>query len=66
MLRIKRSALHCNIGRRRLLSVQRRVCLARGYRAMGTLNSKIAEESITSDNDALTAGEQKLTECETK
>lgn len=31
---------------------------------MATLNSILAEESVTSDNDALTAGEQKLTECE--
>ncbi len=64
MLRLKRSALHCKITKKRLLSLDKRIRLARGYRRMAALNSLLAEESVTSDNDALTAGEQKLTECE--
>ncbi|MBS7297802.1 MAG: hypothetical protein KIG65_01835 [Eubacteriales bacterium] len=64
MLQLKRSALHCKIGKKRLLSLNKSVRLARGYRHMAALNSFLAEESITSDNDALTAGEQILTECE--
>ncbi|MEE0944109.1 MAG: hypothetical protein UIM24_01475 [Clostridia bacterium] len=64
MLQLKRSALHCKISKKRLQSLRKRVCLVRGYRQMAALNSFLAEESITSDNDALTAGEQKLTECE--
>ena len=64
MLQLKRGALHCIIGKKRLLSIRKRVRLARGYKQMAALNSILAEESVTSDNDALTAGEQKLTECE--
>lgn len=64
MLRLKRSALHCSITGKQLLSLCKRLRLACGYRITASLNSLLAEESVTSDNDALAAGEQKLTECE--
>ena len=63
---LRRSVLYCKIGRKRLSSVKKRARLAHGYRVMAALNAKMAEESVSSDNEALAAGEQKLTECETK
>ena len=38
--------------------------LAKGYRQMAKINQEIAKESIFAENDALSEGEQNLTECE--
>ncbi len=56
----------CNIKRKTLDAVRIKVMLIRGYSRMGNLNVAIAEECCNADNDALSVGEQKLTECEHK
>lgn len=62
--RCGRRRVRCGAGGKRLKAVRVRVCLARGYRAMGRLNSAIAEECLQADNEVLSAAEQILTECE--
>lgn len=64
--RCARGAVHCGAGRKTLKAVRVRVSLMRGYRAAGRMNIAIAEECVLADNEALSAGEQKLTECEQK
>lgn len=59
-------AVHCSAGEKTLKAVRVKVCLMRGYRAAGRLNIAIAEECVPADNEALSVGEQKLTECEQK
>ena len=54
----------CRFKRNALEAVRIRVVLMRGYSRMGDLNVAIAEECCDADNDALSAGEQNLTECE--
>ncbi len=66
MSRLRRSVLYCKMGRKRLSSVKKSATLARGYRAMSELNSKLAEEAVPSGNEALAGFEQILTECEMK
>ena len=56
----------CRITNKALEAVRIRVVLMRGYSRMGDLNVAIAEECCNADNDALSVGEQKLTECEHK
>ena len=38
--------------------------LAQGYKEMSRINLGLAEESVTSDNEALDLCEQKFAECE--
>lgn len=60
------SKIRCGAGRRTLDAVRVKVCLMRGYRRMGRLNAAIAGECLAADNEALSVGEQILTECEQK
>lgn len=38
--------------------------LAQGYKEMSRINLELAEETVTSDNEALELCEQKFAECE--
>lgn len=64
--RCERGAVRCRADKKTLASVRFKVLLMQGYRATGRLNLQIAEECVPTDNEALSVGEQKLTECEQK
>ncbi len=66
MSRLMRSVLCYRNGQKGLALYIKNAKLAYGYRAWGKLNRQLAEESVSSDNEALASAEQKLTECETK
>ncbi len=61
-----RGNFRCGAEGKTLDAVRFKVCLMRGYRRMGRLNLALAEECLAADCEALSAGEQKLTECEQK
>ena len=64
--RCTRRKLRAGAGKKALRAICINIRLMRGYRASGGMNVRIAEECVPADNEALFAGEQKLTECEQK
>ena len=46
------------------INIELEEALKRGYAEMSEINSKLAEDGIYADNQALEAAEQNLTECE--
>jgi hypothetical protein len=60
------AAFLCRADGKTLLRVRLGVSLMRGYRVTGKINLAAAEECLPADNEALSVGEQNLTECEQK
>lgn len=64
---VSRSQWITSVLKSRILSVRKRKneeALKQGYKEMGKINSRLAEESIVADNEQLLAYEQKLSESE--
>lgn len=64
---VSRSQWITSVLKSRILSVRKRKneeALKQGYKDMGKINSRLAEESIVADNEQLLAYEQKLSESE--
>lgn len=64
---VSRSQWITSVLKSRILSVRKgknEEALKQGYKEMGKINSRLAEESIVADNEQLLAYEQKLSESE--
>lgn len=64
---VSRSQWITSVLKSRILSVRKgknEEALKQGYKDMGKINSRLAEESIVADNEQLLAYEQKLSESE--